>query len=69
MKCHSPIMVSVAVYAMRYATGPELPRGLSFGVDVGGRREGQRKKCALVIWLLYELGGGKFEVLYTYNGE
>ena len=34
-----------------------------------GRREGQRKKCALVIWLLYELGGGKFEVSYTYNGE
>ena len=41
LKGHSPIMVSVAVYAMRYATGPELPRGLSFGV--GDRREGQRK--------------------------
>ena len=46
-----------------------VARGLSFGVGVGGRREGQRKKCALVIWLLYELGGGKFEVSYTYNGE
>ena len=36
LKCHSPIMVNVAVYAMRFATRPELPRGLSFGVGLGG---------------------------------
>ena len=24
---------------------------------------------ALLIWLFYELGGGKFEVPYAYNGE
>ena len=27
LKCHMPIMVSVAVYAMRFATEPELPGG------------------------------------------
>ena len=26
-KCHMPIMVNVAEYAMRFATGPELPWG------------------------------------------
>ena len=31
-----PIMVNVAVYAMRFATGPELPRELSFEVGIGG---------------------------------
>ena len=45
MKCHSPIMVSVAVYAMRYATGPELPRGLSFGVGVGAVERVREKMC------------------------
>ena len=45
LKCHMPIMVSVAVYAMRIATGPELSRGLSFGVGVGGSYlKGQGKK-------------------------
>ena len=36
LKCHRPIMVNVAVYAMRFATGPELPRELFFRVGVGG---------------------------------
>ena len=36
LKCHMPIMVSVAVYAMRFATGPDVPRGLSFWVGVEG---------------------------------
>ena len=31
LKCHMPILVNVAVYAMQCATGPELPRGLSYG--------------------------------------
>ena len=35
LKCHRPIMINVAVYAVRFATGPELPRELSFGVGVG----------------------------------
>ena len=35
LKCHRPKMVKVAVYAMQFATGPELPRELSFGVGVG----------------------------------
>ena len=29
-------MVNVAVYAMRFATGPELPHGMSFGAEIGG---------------------------------
>ena len=36
LKCHMPIMANVAVYAMRFATGPELSREFSFGVGVGG---------------------------------
>ena len=28
LKCHRPIMVNVVVYAMRFPTGPELPRGV-----------------------------------------
>ena len=36
LKCHRPIMVNVVVYAMRFATRPELPREFSFGVGVGG---------------------------------
>ena len=36
LMCHMPIMFNVTVYAMRFATGPELPRGLSFGVRIGG---------------------------------
>ena len=35
-KCHRPIMVSVAVYEMQFATGQELPREVSFGVGLGG---------------------------------
>ena len=31
LKCHMPIMVNVAVYAMQFATGPELPQELSIG--------------------------------------
>ena len=29
----------------------------------------REKILALVIWLFYELGGGKVEVSYAYNGE
>ena len=36
VNCHMPIMVNVVVYAMRFATRPELPRELSFGVGIGG---------------------------------
>ena len=36
LKCHMPLKFHVAVYEMRFATGPELPRGLSFGVGIGG---------------------------------
>ena len=36
LKSHRPIIVNVAVYAMRFATGPELPRELTFGVGIGG---------------------------------
>ena len=32
LKCHMPILVNVAVYAMQFETGPELPRGLSCGL-------------------------------------
>ena len=44
LKCHRPIMVNVVVYAMRFATRPELPRELSFMVGVGGpkRESGQK---------------------------
>ena len=44
LKCHMPIMVNKAVYAMRFATGAELPRGLFFGERVGGPRVGQGNK-------------------------
>ena len=44
LKCHMPIMVSVAVYEMQIATGLELPRGLSFGVGVGRSYLGSGKK-------------------------
>ena len=36
LKCHMPIMVNVAVYAMRFATGPDLPQGVSFRAGIGG---------------------------------
>ena len=36
LKCHMPIMVNVAVYAMHFAKALELPRGLSFGLRVRG---------------------------------
>ena len=35
LKCDRPKMVKVAVYAMRFATRPELPLELSLGVAVG----------------------------------
>ena len=44
LKYHMPIMVSVAVYAMRIATGQELPLELSFGVGIGGSYLGSGKK-------------------------
>ena len=37
LKCHMPIMLNVALYAMRYATGPELPQAFSFELGIGGR--------------------------------
>ena len=36
LKWHMPIMVNVAVYAIRFAIAPELPRGLSSRVKIGG---------------------------------
>ena len=36
LKCHMPIMVNVAVYAMQFETGPALPQELSFAVELGG---------------------------------
>ena len=51
LKCHMRLMVNVAVYAMRLATGPQLSRGLSFLVWAGGTRGGQGKSLALEIWL------------------
>ena len=44
LKCHRPKMVKVAVYAMRFATGPELPRELSFGGRGRQTLEGVRTK-------------------------
>ena len=69
LKCHVPNMVNVAIYGMIFATGPELPQGLSFGVGEGGPYRGSGKNFALVIWLFYELGGGKCEMSYAYNGK
>ena len=68
VKSHMPIMVNVAVYAIRFATAPELPRELSFGVGVGDPREDQ-EKMAFVIWLFHKLGGGKIKVSYAYNDQ
>ena len=31
LKCHRPIMVHIAVYAMLFPTGPELSGGCRFG--------------------------------------
>ena len=62
LKCHRPIMVNVAEYAMRFATGQELPRELSFGVEVGDPIGSQNKNLAKLIFLVFELGGGKVEV-------
>ena len=42
-----PIMVSVEVYAMRFATGPGLCRGLSFWVEVGGYHFWSGKKIGV----------------------
>ena len=56
LKCHMPIMVNIAVHAMRFPTGPEFPRELSFGVKIGGPKRGSGKNLALVIWLFYGLG-------------
>ena len=44
LKCPMPIMVNVAVYGMRFATGPELPRALSFWGRGRGTLEGGREK-------------------------
>ena len=44
LKCHIPIMVNVAVYAMRFATEPTLPHELSFELGVMGTLEGIREK-------------------------
>ena len=46
LKCHMPIMVNVAVYAMQFKTGPEFIRELSFGVKIGGPKRGSVKKLA-----------------------
>ena len=48
LKCHIPIMVNEAVYAMQFATGLKLPRGLSFGEREGGPRKGQGKEVDMV---------------------
>ena len=44
LKWHRHIMVNEAVSAMRFATRPELPQELSFGVGVGEpyRRSGKK---------------------------
>ena len=44
------------------------------GIVLSGRGRGtlerfREKILALVIWLFYELGGGKVEVSYAYNGQ
>ena len=36
LKCHMPIMMNIAVHAMRFETRPEFHRELSFGVKIGG---------------------------------
>ena len=51
LKCHMHIMVNVAVYAMRCATGPELPPGVVLLRRGRGTLEGIREKMAWVIWL------------------
>ena len=45
LKCHMPIMVNVAVYAMRFATELTLPHELSFEVGVIGTLEGIRENA------------------------
>ena len=55
-------MVNVTVYAMRFATLRELPRGLSFLGSVRRTPEGVRKKLAMLIFLVSELRGLKVEV-------
>ena len=57
-------MVNVAVYAMQFATGPELPRELSLRVGVGDPRGDQNKNMAFS-----EFGCGKVEVPYALNGQ
>ena len=47
LNCHVPIMVNVAIYGMIFATGPELPQGLSFGVGEGGCYRGSGKKICV----------------------
>ena len=61
MKCHMPIMVNVAVYAMRFATEPTLPHELSFEVGVMGTLEGIREKmrCNQSYPRNCPLGGGR----------
>ena len=62
LKCHRPIMVNVAVYAMRFATGPELPRELSFGVRIGGPKRESGQKFGEVNLSCFRVRGGKIEV-------
>ena len=63
LKCHMPIMVNIAVHAMRFETGPDFP------VKIAGPKRGSGKNLALVIWLFYGLRGGKFKLAYAYNGQ
>ena len=69
LKCHRSIMVNVALYAMRFATGPKLPRGLSFLVWEGDPRGGQGKKLALVIWLFYRIVNHELFLVHNSNFE
>ena len=62
-------MVNVTVYAMRFATWRELPRGCPFGVSNGHPIGGLDENLAMLIFIVSELGGLKWEVSYAYNGE
>ena len=59
LKCHMPIMVNIAVHAMRFETGPEFPREFPFGVKIGGPKRGSGK-FGVGNMAFLRLGGGKF---------
>ena len=59
VKCLMPIIVNVAVYAMRFATAQELPRGLSFEVVIGGRKRGSGQKFGVVYMACSQVRGAK----------